>query len=94
IVTSLTDSPGAGTLISIAITFTADLPNKVRQRIWFLKIEQKSPVLPGFFVLRSDNSLLNEIVYIHPAIYFLLAAERDSYRQQPYLHIAPLRLLN
>ncbi|MFM1792624.1 MAG: hypothetical protein RLZZ252_978, partial [Bacteroidota bacterium] len=71
---SLTDSPGAGTLISIAITFTADLPNKVRQRIRFLKIEQKSPVLPGFFVLFSihwifKNSITQFQMKLHVSIW-------------------------
>ena len=51
IVTSLTDSPGAGTFISIAIDISADLPSKVRQRIRFVKVGIKKPgVLPHYLV--------------------------------------------
>jgi Sec-independent protein secretion pathway component TatC len=42
-VTSLTDSPGAGTFISIAIEFFAALPSKVRQTIRFVKVGLKKP---------------------------------------------------
>ena len=56
-VTSLTDSPGAGTFISIAIDNSADLPSKVRQRIRFVKVGIKKHCNLGLIDICGVKSL-------------------------------------